>query len=307
MRRHRRMARRRLLRPFLGVVGLVAVSILLLTAGLAATSEPLPPHRYLTADSPLVMAHRGGRALGPESTLFTLGRAAGLGVDVLELDVRLTADGEPVLLHDATVDAPTDGNGPVGQFTLLKLKQLDAGYRWQAADGGFPFRGAGLTVATLEEAFATFPRQLFNLELKADDPELAAAVCASVRDSGMQEQTLVASFHGEAVKHFRRVCPDVLTAATAGEVAWFVLLESVGLAGAFHPEGRAFQVPERLVDEEFVQSARSHNVAVHVWTVNEPAAMRRLLRWRVDGIITDHPDSLIALLERPSGTSPEDE
>ena len=283
------------------------MSILLVTAWLPATSAPLPPHRYLTADSPLVMAHRGGRALGPESTLFTLGRAVELGVDVLELDVRLSADGEPVLLHDAMVDATTDGSGPVGQFALLELKQLDAGYRWRAADGGLPMRGAGLTVATLEEAFATFPRQLFNLELKGDDPPLAAAVCASIRDFGMQERVLVASFHGDAVEHFRRLCPDVVTAATAGEVAWFLLLESLGMAGAFHPEGSAFQVPEILVDEEFVQSARDHNVAVHVWTVNEPSAMRRLLRWRVDGIITDHPDSLLALLDRPSSARMTDE
>ncbi len=297
-RRRRLIHRHRLLRLFLGVAGTALVGLLLTISLLSATSNPLPDHRYLTADRPLIMAHRGGRVVGPENTLFTFGRAVEMGADVLEVDVRGTRDGSPVLLHDAVVESTTDGNGQVNEITLEELKKLDAGYHWQGPDGSHPFRGAGLTVATLEEALATFPEIMFNLELKTDDPDLADRVCACVREFGMQEKVLVASFHADALAHFGDSCPDVVTAATSTETAWFYLLNMVGMSSAFHPRGWALQVPRKLVDESFVTSAGNHNVAVHVWTVNDPDDMHRLLAMGVDGLITDDPLRLRQILSR---------
>ena len=290
--------RRRYVRLFLGALGLVVVGSLVAVAVLAATSHPLPTHRYLTADRPLIMAHRGGRAVGPESTLFTLGRAAEMGVDVLEVDVRQTRDGVLVLMHDPVVDSTTDGKGPVSETTLAEIKKLDAGYQWQAADGTFPFRGAGLTVATMEEAFALFPEELFNVELKTADPALADAVCDCVREFQMQAKVLIASFHTDGVERFRSSCPEVATGATASETTWFYLLNLVGMTAAFHPDGHALQVPKRMVDRDFVTNAGNHNVAVHVWTVNDPDDMRRFLEMGVDGLITDDPGRMRQLLPR---------
>ena len=289
---------RSLPRLILRVLGLALVIFLLVIALLALTSQPLAPHRYVTADSPLIIAHRGGRAVGPENTLATFEKAVGLGVDVLEVDVRHTADGALVLHHDTVVDETTEGTGPVGEFTLDELKKLDAGYRWKAPDGSFPFRGADLEIATLEEAFAAFPEQRFNVELKRPEAALADAVCDCVRAFQMQERVLVASFHSKAVERFREVCPEVASAATPWETAWFFALNLLGLSSAFHPTGLAFQVPPRLVVRDFIANAGNHNVAVHVWTVNDPDEMRRLLQLGVDGLITDRPENAREIIDR---------
>ena len=99
---------------------------------------------------PLVMAHRGGAGLWPENTMYGFERAVDLGVDVLETEIHSTADNILVLMHDSTVDRTTNSSGPISAFTLEELRTLDAGYNW-TSDGGqtFPFRGSGITVATL--------------------------------------------------------------------------------------------------------------------------------------------------------------
>ena len=158
-------------------------------------SGPLPPHPYFAGPDFLVIAHRGGRALGPEHTLKTFRRAADLGVDVLEMDVRLSADGELVLHHDRTIDRTTDGSGPVDSLTLAQLKALDAGYRWRDEDPNHPFRGQGYRLATLAEVFEAFPDQRMLIEIKPSDPGVAVALCGSVRGAGMQDKVTVASFH----------------------------------------------------------------------------------------------------------------
>ena len=107
-------------------------------------SQPLPPNAFNQGGEPLIMAHRGGRSLGPENTLYTFSRAVELKVDVLEIDVRLTGDGAIVLVHDRTVDSTTGRSGRVDSFTLAELRKLDAGYRWNApGDSTFP-TGSGI-------------------------------------------------------------------------------------------------------------------------------------------------------------------
>ena len=116
---------------------------------------------------PLVFAHRGGGGLFPENTLEAFKYSAEMGVDVLELDIHSTADGKLVVMHDATVDRTTDGNGRVNELTFDQLKKLDAGYKF-TNDGGktFPFRGKNITVPTLDEVFSAFPAMTFNIEPK---------------------------------------------------------------------------------------------------------------------------------------------
>jgi glycerophosphoryl diester phosphodiesterase len=98
---------------------------------LYALARPIPNHPYFKADEFLVIAHRGGRSLGPENTVYTFKRALELGTDVLEMDLQTTGDGALVVLHDREVDRTTNGKGAVDSFTLSELKKLDAGYRHQ--------------------------------------------------------------------------------------------------------------------------------------------------------------------------------
>jgi glycerophosphoryl diester phosphodiesterase len=293
--------RRALLALLVLVAGALGVAVLV--------ARPAPPQAFFAAAAHPVeaIAHRGGRGLRPENTLAAFEHAAALGVDVMEMDLRATADGEIVVLHDATVDRTTDGHGPVAALELAELQKLDAGYRW-SADGGrtFPFRGKGIRVPALAEVFARFPRARMNIEIKPGEPAFAVALCALVRRSGKTEQVLVASMQDGALEAFRGACPEVATSMGPGEGRRFYAAHFVHLTAALSPQGVALQAPYRIGGRELltaglVAAARGRNVRVHAWTVNEEAVMRRLIAIGIDGIITDRPDVLLRLLGRPAG------
>jgi glycerophosphoryl diester phosphodiesterase len=257
----------------------------------------------------LVMAHRGGAGLWPENTMYAFSRAVEMGVDVLEVDMHSTSDGELVIIHDDTLERTTNGTGRVNSLSLAQLKALDAGYRW-SSDGGktFPYRGQGVTVPTLKEVFTTFPKMRFNIDIKQGQPSLISSFCRMIRESGMTSKVMVASFKPEALEEFRRDCSDVATSASAADVLAFLALkiEPPGTASST-PLPQALQVPEyargqRVLTREFINAAHQRHIEVHAWTINDEAAMLRLLELGVDGIITDYPDRLIALLERERGS-----
>ena len=283
------------------VAGCALYAVLSRTKG-----EAVPEHKYFRQDAgrTLAIAHRGGAGLWPENTLYAFERAAALGVDVIETDVRVTADGELVVFHDESVERTTDGAGRVGALTLAELKRLDAAYRF-SPDGGrsFPVRGSGVTVPTLREVFAALPQMRFNIEPKQAVPPLAAPLCRLIREYGMTERVLIASFRGATLDEFRRECPEVATSAATGEVASFLTLQGAGLAASYSPEMQALQVPEqvgslRVLTRNFVEAAHGRNLRVHAWTVNAEGDMRRLVEMGVDGIMTDYPDQLLKVLGR---------
>ena len=289
-------------------IGWFCASLAVLAAAiyvlLAIRSEPVPPHPFFAADEVLVMAHRGGQGLWPENTLFAFERAAELGVDVLDMDVRSTADGVLVAIHDKRVDRTTNGSGEVGELTLAQLKTLDAGSRWTADRGAsFPFRGRGITVPALEEVFRAFPQMRLSMEIKQKEPSIAAPLCAMVRAFDLSDQVLVSSFSAEVLEVFRAACPEVATSAAAGEALLFWGLSRLFLDAAYQPAVQALQVPEHLgwldvVDKRFTSMARAHNMKICVWTVDEPEDMQRLLQLGVDGVNTSYPDRLLGLLVR---------
>jgi glycerophosphoryl diester phosphodiesterase len=261
-------------------------------------------HPYFALDEgrPLVMAHRGGGGLWPENTLYAFERAAEIGADVIETEIHSTADNNLVLIHDATVDRTTNGTGQVNSFTLRELKRFDAGYHW-TADGGqtFPFRGKGITVPTLEEVFTALPDTRINIDLKQISPTLASQLCVMLHSFDMVGKVMVASFSTKALGDFRQVCSGVATSASKREVTLFFLMNLIFLGAAYGPPCHALQIPEyssgmHVLTKRFLQTAHSHNLKVHVWTVNQVEDMKRLLDLGVDGIITDHPDRLISVL-----------
>lgn len=294
---------------------LTVILVLLLVAGaaviaLALLSRPVAAHPFFH-DAPRVqvIAHQGGDGLWPSNTLYAFERALDLGVDVLEMDVHASQDGVIVLSHDETVERLTDGTGLIKEMTLAEIKELDAAYDWTPddvppADGVYPYRGQGITIPTLEEVFAAFPTTTrMNIELKQQEPSIVAPFCNLLRQYGKEDEVLVASFHPDVMVAFRRECPEVATSATEREILPFYILNQVLLSAVYRPSAHAFQVPEysagrHVVTERFVQGAHAHNVQVHVWTVDEPEVMARLVALGVDGIITDRPDRLLELLER---------
>jgi glycerophosphoryl diester phosphodiesterase len=273
-------------------------------AGLVVTARPASDHAYFASEKRRVqvIAHRGGAALRPENTLAAFEHAHALGVDVLEMDVRATADGTLVVLHDAAVDRTTDGHGRVDAMPLAELKKLDAAYRW-SPDGGrsHPLRATGIRVPTLSEVFERFPDMRMVVEIKPDRPSIAQTMCALIRRARMSSRVLVASMHAAALDAFRRACPEVVTSMGPGEARLFYVASLLRLAAALRPEAEALQIPyawgERvLVSAPLVAAARSRNLRLEVWTLNDEVRMRQALALGVDGIMTDRPDLLLRVL-----------
>jgi glycerophosphoryl diester phosphodiesterase len=292
--------RKRIIQYFLGFILILAIvyGVLFLIA------KPVSEHPYFNPDNFWVIAHRGGYSLGPESTLYTLQRALDIGVDVLEVDIRTTKDGQPILLHDRTVDRTTNGTGPVNNFTLAKLKTLDAGYRWSPDHGQtYPLRGKGLTNATLAEVFKAFPNARINIEIKESGTTEISSICRLIRTYQKTNLVMVASFDVSQLKEFREQCPEVATSAGAREAFLFYGLQWVHLENLYSPSAQALQVPEyygsrQVVTPRFLKAAHNRNMRVHVWTVNDTQSMQQLINLGVDGIMTDYPEKLLGLLGR---------
>lgn len=284
--------------------------LLFLYAGLALTSQPRADLPFFQgAPDFLVIAHQGGDGLWPSNTIFAFERAAEMGVDVLEMDVHQTADGVIVLSHDETVDRLTDGSGLIKEMTYAQIRRLDAAYSWTDEVGEQAYRGEGIQIPTLESIFAAFPEMRMNIEIKQKEPSMVEPFCQLLRRHIEGPEVLVASFHPETMEEFRQQCPGVATSATEPEIQPFFILNRAFLGAVYRPPADAFQVPEysgnlRVVTRRFVRGAHDHNVAVHVWTVNETQDMERLIELGVDGIITDRPDRLMRLLGRKMGRSP---
>lgn len=291
-------------RRLASLAALLAVALIGAHLLVGATVEPLPPHPFWSDGRPHVIAHRGGRGLWPENTLQAFRNAAALGVDVLEMDLRMTADGEIVVLHDDTVDRTTDGKGAVAALTIAQLQRLDAGYRWTGDEGrSFPYRGQGIGVPSLQEVFAALPAMRMNLEIKGSGPAMSARLCTLIDQHAMERRVVVAAVDQAAMDAFRAACPTVATAATRDEATRFAWMSYAFLGSLFAPRAQVFQVPERvgqfeLLTPRFARDSRRLNVKLEVWTINDPSDMQRLLGLPVDGIMTDYPDRLLSLLAR---------
>lgn len=293
----------------IGRIAAIAVAVGLVTiASLIALASPAAPHPFFAPFQryPLVIAHADdtGQGLWPGNTLPFLEGVAALGVDMLELDAHMTADGHVVLLHDDRVDRTTNGQGLVWELSLAQLQTLEVADNW-SQDGGatFPYRGRGLHVPTLDEVFARFPNYPMVVEIKQTDPPMGTQLCALIRHHGMQRRVIVPSFSDQAIREFRAACPEVATAASGDEVRAFVLLSYAYFDSTFSPPYHALQVPVRssgieVVSPRTLAATHARGLQMHVWTINDPAEMRRLIDLGVDGIMTDRPDLLLDLLGR---------
>jgi len=280
---------------FYRILATIFIAILIFALHRFMTVGPRPDHPAL-ANPPLLFAHRGGADLWPENTLLAFHNAAALGVDVLELDVHLTADDNLVVIHDDTVDRTTNGSGKVREMTVAELKKLDAGYNFTPDDGAtYPYRGQGVSIPTLDEVLNTFPTYRVNIEIKDDDLRASERLSEIISEHNAEERVIVASFHKEPLAHFRKLQPQVATSASTDEIRNFYILSLLHL-GRFHrPHADAYQVPvskgsARFDTPRFIESAHKMNQQVHFWTINDTAEMRRLLALGADGIITDRPD-----------------
>jgi len=264
-------------------------------------------HPFFERARPLVFGHRGACGERPENTLASFELALAQGADVIETDVHLTRDGEVVVLHDADVARTTNARGDVGSLTWAELAQLDAGFRFTAPDGSTPFRERGIRIPRLADILDRFPDTYFNIELKRSDERLVPEVLDLLRRRGREARTLLAAEHDDTMRLLRSAVSErgskVAIGASVGDVLGFV---RAAVERVPPPPGpMALQIPPEfvgrpLVTPELLAHAREHGVQVHVWTINDTAEMKRLLALGVDGVMSDFPARLRAVVdERP--------
>lgn len=282
-------------------IGVAGIVVLLVLAANFWPVKPLQRPQVLQADFH-ILAHGAGMGLGPRNTIETAYASLTEGATVIELDIRETTYGEIVVIHDETVTSLTGISGAVAEMTLSELQALDAGSEFTAPDGTHPYRNKGVRVPTLMEMFIAIPDSRYVIEIKPADSPIPGWLCKTIRGQGLGNRVIVGSFHDSALNEFRATCPEIATSMASNEVRAFVYLQKLGLWRLAPTPGQALQVPEeaagiRIVTPGFIAAAHARGLAVHVWTVNDPDDMRRLIHMGVDGIITDYPGRLAAVLE----------
>ena len=258
-----------------------------------------------------VIAHQGGGGVSPPNTLTAMRAALAAGADVLEMDIRLSRDGQIVVIHDQTLDRTTSCKGKVRDRTLAELRGCDKGFHFKSGKA-FPFRNLGIEIPTLKDVFRSFPGQRMIIEIKHAEPSLVPEFCQMIRSFDMQEHLVIGSFRQKPIDDFRKTCPEVATSATLKEATLFVLTDKMGLSGIISPVYTALQIlpllkissmpflPEfNIVTPSLVEQAHAKGIVVQVWTVNEARQMKSLFAMGVDGIMTDYPARLVdAIPER---------
>ncbi len=239
-------------------------------------------HPFLDQPGPIAFAHRGGAEVHPENTLVAFAAAIDLGYRYLETDVHATADGVLVAFHDDRLDRVTDRRGMVAELPWSEV-------RLARVAGREP-------IIRFEELLEAFPAARINVDPKHD--AAVAPLIAALRTGGSLERVCVGSFSDRRLTEVRRTLgPELCTSLGTREVAalrlgaWGLRLFRDRLA---RRQGRCVQIPRRgygisLVGPALIRTAHDLGLPVHVWTVNEPAEMGRLLDLGVDGLMTDRP------------------
>jgi len=257
--------------------------------------SPLRPAARL----PLVVGHRGASADHPENTLPSFEAAILAGADVVELDVRLTADRVPVIMHDPNVSETTDGTGFVNDLTLAQVKRLRA----RGREGS----GEGADVPTFAEALELLSgRGGVDVEIKNlpgepgfDSPreEVVERTLAVLAESGFRGDVIVSSFNWFSIERSRELRPDIPTGflSTASIDPWASLQYVTS-------RGHDYVLPQFPVllqaGERFVRAAHEAGVRVGTWTVDDPSTVEQLFTLGVDAVASNRPDMAVPIRDR---------
>ena len=253
------------------------------------------PSGFLDYPAPLAFAHRGGAAHRPENSWPAFTHAIGLGYRYLETDVQATADGALVAFHDRTLDRVTDTTGRISQLPYRDVSKARIG-------GTEP-------IPQLEELLTAWPEARFNIDVK-DFPAIRPLAEILAR-TGAWDRVCIASFSARRLRAFRQVLDRRICTSLSpfGVAAVRAGADGARLAARFAASGAACaQVPVRVATPRFLRHAHALGLQVHVWTVDDPAVMRRLLDIGADGIMTDNVvalrDVLVERSQWPASGAP---
>jgi len=274
----------------LGLLLLLMGACIAVVISCAAKKEIVPPP-WKGKYSVLVIAHRGFSGQYPENTMVAFQKAIELGCDMIELDVNFSKDKELVVIHDDKLDRTTNGKGRVYDYSLKEIRNLDAG-SWY---GGY---FSGEKVPTLKEVLQMAKDKIpVNIEIKYPKErqypieELAERALKEVKDAGMLLQVNFFSFDPSALRRIREKEPKAWVTLIYGK-EWKTHREVTG--GENYP---ILGLRDKTLTKDDIAKIHDQGFQLYVWTVDNPAEMEKFISWRVDGIITNHPDRLIKVLK----------
>jgi len=268
-------------------------SLLIIALCVACNSDT--KEKTMESDSAIkVIAHRGGAKLAPENTLAAFKKAMALGVDMIEIDVILSKDGEVIVIHDNTIDRTTNGKGVVKEMNLAEIKNYDAG-SW------FDNKYAREKVPTLDEVFETINGQCTLLiEIKDGDevfPGLEKKVVEAVHKYKANDWVVIQSFNENTVLRVKQMDASLTTYYLLGGNFKDFYSEIDKLDKTTDKKYDGIAVSKSQINADNTTAIKKTGYKLFVWTVNDPEAMKVFIEYGVDGIITDSPDKLIEMLK----------
>jgi glycerophosphoryl diester phosphodiesterase len=277
----------RRLRVVIDVAGALLVGLTTLATAMAA------------GPATLVAAHRGGAALWPENSLLAFRSALALGVDALELDLHLTADGEVVVLHDPTLDRTSTGGGPVRDMKLADL----AAVRLKTRAGALTGERVPTFAQVLDLAAPTSVELVPEIKVDAKRQRydgIEEKVLALIRARGLLARTTVQAFQVETIRRLRELEPQARTMllVARGDVERDRARPAEAVRRARELGATDLGMNHRLIDADVMAAARAAGIRVAAWTVNEEADMRRMVGLGVDMVMSDRPDLAKRLMGR---------
>lgn len=240
------------------------------------------------SEAPTFIGHRGARFEAPENTISGFRYAIGLGLQALEFDVRMTADGQLVVIHDATIDRTTNGSGRVADSTLAELQLVDA----RAEFATWPERCWIPTLDQVLDTVATVPNLI--VEIKSDTPDrlerVVPATVSAIEAHALTQQSVITSFDPMALEILAHYRPSIRRGLIGNWDSDSFLDRSVALG--------CFQVDAHIpsADPAIVERGRALGMRVVVWPCNDEAALRAAMAFEPDLICTDRPTEMGRLL-----------
>jgi glycerophosphoryl diester phosphodiesterase len=242
---------------------------------------------------PLVIAHASSNYFGPGNTIEMMRAAVAAGADVVDADVRVTADGVLVASHDDVIVRPTGESAAIATSKVSELQNIDAAAHWAGPTNTFPLRGKGVRMPTIEEILIAFPSpRLVSLEFKVTGGE--ATLCQLLRRLGRTKDVYIGSAGDAAVDTFRPLCPEVVTTVTDAMVP-IMQGERVKPSSTWCSNVPIGQPPydingDRLVTKESTEWDHRHGLAVFTWTIDDPETLKEVATSGADGVYTGRAD-----------------
>ncbi len=222
----------------------------------------------------ILTGHRGAAELEPENTRLSIQKAIDLGVDQVEIDVHLTRDQHLVVIHDATVDRTTDGQGAVADFTLEEVKRLDA--------------GKGERIPTLQEVI-DLVRGKVVLQIELKGPDTAESVVRTVKQNNIESEVLLTSFVHERLREAPQLNPSLALGALWTNPPTDTCEQAIDMGE------EAIHIQYQNIDAQLVQKAHAHGLNIRAWNPDTVEVIQRVIDLGVDAVGSNRPDLLIAL------------